>query len=64
MGNDVMTIHQALDVYRKWLDTPQVSFLPETPGFDEALVRLTGVLLRPGPAVFGQTCVLPQQPKR
>lgn len=42
MGPDVMTIDQALDVYRKWLDTPQVSFLPETPGFVEALVRLIG----------------------
>jgi len=50
MGPDVMTIHQALDVYRKWLDTPQVSFLPETPGFDEALVRLTGSASAPLPS--------------
>jgi toxin-antitoxin system PIN domain toxin len=50
MGPDVMTIHQALDVYRKWLDTPQVSFLPETPGFDEALVRLMGSASAPLPS--------------
>ena len=42
MGPDVMTIHQVLDVYRKWLDTPQVALLPEPPGFDDALIRLMG----------------------
>jgi predicted nucleic acid-binding protein len=50
MGTDVMTIHQALDVYRKWLDIPQVSFLPETLGFDEALVRLMGSASAPLPS--------------
>ncbi len=49
MGADVMTIHQALDVYRKWLDTPQVALLPEPPGFDEALTRLMGTGSAPLP---------------
>jgi toxin-antitoxin system PIN domain toxin len=42
MGRDVMTIHQALDVCRQWMDTPQVALLPEPPGFDDALRRLVG----------------------
>jgi toxin-antitoxin system PIN domain toxin len=50
MGVDVMTIHQALDVYRKWLDTSQVALLPEPPGFDDALTRLTGMASAPLPA--------------
>jgi toxin-antitoxin system PIN domain toxin len=50
MGPDVMTIHQALDIYRNWLDTPQVALLPETPGFDEALVRLMGSASAPLPS--------------
>jgi toxin-antitoxin system PIN domain toxin len=50
MGPDAMTIHQALDVYRKWLDTPQVALLPEPPGFDDALTRLMGTGSAPLPA--------------
>ena len=47
MGPDVMTIHQALDDYRKWVDTPQVALLPEPPGFDDALTRLMGMASAP-----------------
>jgi toxin-antitoxin system PIN domain toxin len=50
MGSDVMTIHQAVDVYRKWLDTPQVALLPEPPGLDDALTRLVGSASTPLPA--------------
>jgi predicted nucleic acid-binding protein len=32
------------------LDTPQVALLPETPGFDEALVRLMGSASAPLPS--------------
>jgi len=49
MGRDVMTIHQALDVYRQWLETPQVALLPDPPGFDEALTRLAGSASTPLP---------------
>lgn len=50
MGSDVMALHQALATYQSWLDTPQVSFLPESPGFDEALVRLMGSASTPLPS--------------
>lgn len=49
MGSDVMTIHQALDVYRQWLETPQVALLPDPPGFDDALTRLAGSAAMPLP---------------
>lgn len=50
MGSDVMTMHQALATYQAWLDTPQVSLLPDPPGFDEAVFRLLGGASAPLPS--------------
>lgn len=50
MGRDVMTVHRAMAVYRQWLTSAGVAFLPDPPGYDDALVRLMGDPATPVPA--------------
>lgn len=42
MGGDVLTMHQAMAVFRQWVASPGVALLPEPPGYDDVLLRLMG----------------------
>lgn len=50
MGEQVLSLPQALDVYRRWLAVPQVCLLPDPPGLDERLQALAGTVAAPLPA--------------
>lgn len=42
MGPNVLTLTQAMAMYRQWIETPAVGLLADPPGSDDAIAQLLG----------------------
>ena len=49
MGPNVLSLTQAMTMYRQWLETPAVGLLADPPGLDDAIAQLLGRRGEPQP---------------
>jgi predicted nucleic acid-binding protein len=49
MGPNVLSLTQAMAMYRQWLSTPAVGLLMDPPGLDDAIEAILGRRLDPQP---------------
>ena len=49
MGPNVLSLTQAMVMYRQWLDTPAVGLLVDPPGVDDAIEQILGRWAEPQP---------------
>jgi toxin-antitoxin system PIN domain toxin len=49
MGPNVLSLTQAMVMYRQWLDTPAVGLLVDPPGVDDAIEQILGRRAEPQP---------------